>query len=106
MGMITHRKRPELVENNMPKGLGSLHGLWKTRDGRFVRINRYNDQSGVYTGAIYDEEGKIVRGPRAMYLSANHLEDGGLDLMIRQRGDETNAEDFLWPRIKSFEGEI
>lgn len=98
MGMITHRKRPMLVEPEIPDGLGSLNGLWRTRDGRFVKINRFNDTIGSYTGSLYDEDGERTN-ERVTYYSANHQIDHGLDLMIRQRGDEKNCEDFLWPNL-------
>lgn len=97
MGMIIHRKRPELVEPEIPDGLGSLNGLWRTRDGRFVKINR-SYEAGFYTGWLYDEDGQWT-STRLTYTCANHKVDHGLDLMIRQRGDEKNCEDFLWPDV-------
>jgi hypothetical protein len=73
--------------------LGSLIGIWRTRDGHFVELIEEN--SRTFSGWLITAEGKRFRV--IYYRSPNHTEDSGLDLMIRKRGEETMTEDFKWP---------
>ena len=75
--------------------LGSLLGLWRTRNGQFVSLDKV--AGDIYSGFIMREDGKRVPGI-IRYTTPNHITDNGLDLMLRKRGDEKNVEDFIWPK--------
>ena len=101
--MRTKERKPNVTNPNSTSLLGDLSGLWYTRNGSFVILQRHETDSGIMwkgwiLGAV---SGKKISS--ITYAGVNYLLDKGYDLMIKKRGEESQSlqRDFVieWPIV-------